>query len=375
MSKAWHNPLPTWITDDPAFVDLRQGPRHTLQVIANRCDKPDKKATAAPLLACFGGVKLIDTCGCDRATVKRHLAQLTQCGFIVPLTSGGGRLATIYGIPGERGQLDPFKADPDDKARLWTAADSSRIMHLVAQNAPLATPAKTAEKNAPAADAKRDGRGCKTHPHPSQNAPLPSPIPSSSTIPINHSPLPESDAQGDSEGGGSRDPSGGVDDEGTEPTAAEAEAMLLAVKGKGGKMMAPSVAQAIAADETARPHLRHWIATACGKRNPAGHIATCHKNHTAALQQQERARREEQAAIENAAIEIEAAEAHAAVALWSDAKIAEALQAAKAAGGRDAVLIVGNESPEWIRTNQRGPASKLRILIYRAARNTAEVAA
>ncbi len=102
---SWHNPLPTWITEDPAFRKLRQGPKHTLQMIANRCTSPPNNGPMA-LLVCFGGDSLIAACGCGNATFWRHMRKLHDLGYIAPLSRGGGRMASIYGVPGFEGELD-----------------------------------------------------------------------------------------------------------------------------------------------------------------------------------------------------------------------------------------------------------------------------
>ncbi|MCZ6734662.1 MAG: hypothetical protein O7C65_02605, partial [Planctomycetota bacterium] len=75
----------------------------TLQIIANRCDAPlrDKsgKIIGSPtLLVCIGGDRLIAECGCSSSTFWSQLRTLQALGYVVPLTNGGGRLASVYGI-------------------------------------------------------------------------------------------------------------------------------------------------------------------------------------------------------------------------------------------------------------------------------------
>ena len=48
----WHNHLPLWILEDPGYRRLRQAKRHTLQTIANKCDRAD---TDGNLMGAFGG--------------------------------------------------------------------------------------------------------------------------------------------------------------------------------------------------------------------------------------------------------------------------------------------------------------------------------
>ena len=90
----WNNRLPAWIRSDPAYKDLRQGPLHTLQVIADRCDGPLRDDNAeiigsATLLVCFGGKRLIKECGCWPSTFWSHMRTLQALGYVVPLTNGG----------------------------------------------------------------------------------------------------------------------------------------------------------------------------------------------------------------------------------------------------------------------------------------------
>ncbi len=85
----WHNALPSWIRADTAYQELRQSVRHTLQAIANHCDKPEEGCEV--LLVCFSGERVFASCGCRRSTFKAHVRELESLGYVVPLTRGGGR--------------------------------------------------------------------------------------------------------------------------------------------------------------------------------------------------------------------------------------------------------------------------------------------
>ena len=141
----WHNALPSWIRADSAYQELPQGVRHTLQTIANLCDKPSEGCEL--LLVCFAGERVYASCGCARATFKRHVQKLNSLGYVVPLTRGGGRLATVYGVPGERGQLDQHRAEEKAKPRLWSRADSEQLRSLVSGIETLAPPAPLVSQN------------------------------------------------------------------------------------------------------------------------------------------------------------------------------------------------------------------------------------
>ena len=187
---AWHNPLPAWIFADLRQRPLRQGPRTTLQTIANKCDAPprDRQGNvigSGTLLGCFGGQNLIDACGCRKAAFWTHLNDLMQRGYVVPLSKGGGRLASVYGVPGKQGELDPFRAERRDKARRWTRKDTAKIRQLlVSGNQTLADGepgnGQVSENKTPAV--RKPNRYCpETGRLPSESRTLPSPIPSSST--------------------------------------------------------------------------------------------------------------------------------------------------------------------------------------------------
>lgn len=151
----WHNALPSWIRADTTYHELRQGVRHTLQAIANRCDKPEEGCEL--LLVCFSGERVFASCGCRRSTFKAHVRKLESLGYVIPLTRGGGRLATIYGIPGERGQLDQHRAEKKAKPRLWRRADSEQLRSLVSGFETLATPAPLVSGNRTAPVRESDG--------------------------------------------------------------------------------------------------------------------------------------------------------------------------------------------------------------------------
>ncbi len=161
---AWHNALPAWITCDPAYQRLRQGPKRTMQTIADRCDEPPRDESSPALLVCFGGVGLIAACGCHAATFRRHKDELDRCGFIVRLSGGSGRLADVYGIPGHRRELDPYRAKRGERRGTgpggrWTHPDTRQLRSLVSHNATLAggVPSKGEHsQNATAAIAKCD---------------------------------------------------------------------------------------------------------------------------------------------------------------------------------------------------------------------------
>ena len=144
----WFNELPVWIREHPEYMKLRQGPRQTLQVIANRCDAPlqgkrDAPTVSKALLGCFGGKSLTKTCGCSASTFWVHLKKLIDLGFVVPLTNGGGHTASAYGVPGHAHELDRFVArrttrgdrgSGGDKAKKWTKNDTRKLRSLLSGN-------------------------------------------------------------------------------------------------------------------------------------------------------------------------------------------------------------------------------------------------
>ena len=195
--QAWHNALPAWITCDPAYQRLRQGPKHTMQTIADKCDQPPRDETreiigSPALLVCIGGLRLIADCGCAPSTFWSHLRTLQARGYIVPLTNGGGRLASVYGIPGRHGELDAYRAKPGDKARRWKREDAPELRRLLSENRTLAQakptdPEPSGNRRAPLR--KSEGTPPKTGRQPSGNRTLPSPLPSSCTSAHKPSPL------------------------------------------------------------------------------------------------------------------------------------------------------------------------------------------
>ena len=171
----WHNALPAWIQTDLAERLLRQGPRATLQAIADCCDAPEKTCHES-LLVCFGGKGLIRACGCATSTFWTHLRTLKERGYVVELQRGGGRLASIYGVAGSRGELDPYRAKPGQKPRRWREADTARIRSLVSENRTLADRRATTHRIASRSAGARGSEGSrsKTGGQPSGNRTLPS---------------------------------------------------------------------------------------------------------------------------------------------------------------------------------------------------------
>ncbi len=105
-TRRWHNHLPGWILDDPAYQRLRGQFKRTLQAIANKGDLHEDGS----LYPCFGGADLISQAGCSRSKFWAHLKRLEELGFVVTLNRGGqiGRrnLGNVYGVPGTKGGLD-----------------------------------------------------------------------------------------------------------------------------------------------------------------------------------------------------------------------------------------------------------------------------
>ena len=102
--------LPEWIANHADHRELKQGPRNTLQGIANMCDPPDQ---AGSLLGAYSGQKLFDACGISKSTFIRHIRTLERLGFVVKIGQGGqfGRynVSNTYGIPGKPGALDDHR--------------------------------------------------------------------------------------------------------------------------------------------------------------------------------------------------------------------------------------------------------------------------
>ena len=209
-SLPWHNALPPWIRSDPAYLKLGQGFRMTLQTIANKCDAPPETGPQT-LLVCFGGDQLYEACGCDRRTFQRHLRRLKGLGLVVELSHGSGRQTSVYGIPGQRGELDGYQAQArrcGSRPRgWWERADTTRLRQQLADGPPPEVKSKTkllerqsaalAEgrntsledgQDAAAGAAKCHGRGGKMPRQGRQNAALPSSLPSSRTSALNPPP-------------------------------------------------------------------------------------------------------------------------------------------------------------------------------------------
>jgi hypothetical protein len=106
----WHNALPAWILADPTYHALRQGPKATLQAIADQADAPND---AGHLLNCYGGERLVQRAGVCRRTFWNHLAKLEAAGFVVLLARikrASGSTFNVYGIPGRlNGLIDVRK--------------------------------------------------------------------------------------------------------------------------------------------------------------------------------------------------------------------------------------------------------------------------
>lgn len=184
MSQEWQNLIPRWITEDQEYQHLRQGPQKTLQAIANGCSAPARRDGTESLLICFGGKGLIAASGCGRSTLWRHLRQLLLLGFVVRLGKGGGFIASVYGVPGRRGDLDEFRCDRKSERRIWKKTDTLFIKQKMAERACQlgAEQPNLAPQNGTALVPKRDGVRPKTGRAESQNGAL-SPL----THPIYHS--------------------------------------------------------------------------------------------------------------------------------------------------------------------------------------------
>lgn len=125
------NALPTWITDDPAWNAPRvTAIRHTLQVMANRGELDD----FGNLIVC-GGTDLIDASGVKARAFWRHIAWLTDHGFVVVVGRGGklrigGRVcANFYAIPASpsREGLTPVQRE----RRRWIEVDGRRTLAVL----------------------------------------------------------------------------------------------------------------------------------------------------------------------------------------------------------------------------------------------------
>lgn len=108
--RQWHNHLPGWIVSHPNYAELPQGPRRTLQTIADSCDSPD---SAGSLRAAVGGQRLAIRAGCSVRTLFRHILRLEGPGFIVCVALGlvfdGRMFPNQYAVPGVHGALDSVR--------------------------------------------------------------------------------------------------------------------------------------------------------------------------------------------------------------------------------------------------------------------------
>jgi hypothetical protein len=202
----WHNALPAWIANDATYQKLRQGCRHTLQAIADWCDDPKRFDNGETLLVCFGGDSLIRECGCSTRTYRRHMKVLTKNGFVVCVSGGVGKLASIYGIPGCHGELDAYRAEPGDRrgsgpGGRWTEQDTELMrVQLGCQNTLTARVSDNEStlgcQSAPTEVSDCRPRRDKLSAQTCQNVTLPSPVPSPNH-PITNSVDDEDSVQGD----------------------------------------------------------------------------------------------------------------------------------------------------------------------------------
>lgn len=176
----WHNQLPLWIVNSIEYQTMRQGPRHTFQTIANRCDDPKRFDNGETLLVCFGGDSLIEACGCEKATFWEHVKRFIDWGWIICLSYGGGRLANVYGIPGYHDELDPYRAPPGKRCGTgrggtWTKKDTDNLRSLLSENQTLEEGKPLVSGNRTAPVRKSDTTRPENRRQPSENRSLPSP--------------------------------------------------------------------------------------------------------------------------------------------------------------------------------------------------------
>lgn len=98
--------LPRWIYADPAYATLSVPERHLLSVIAGKCDQ--HRTGLAPA---FTGRKLFIAAGLSRSSFWRHLGRLEGLGYVVVVSRGGGKLASVLAIPGWRGAFDELRVE------------------------------------------------------------------------------------------------------------------------------------------------------------------------------------------------------------------------------------------------------------------------
>lgn len=102
------NCLPDWILQSDAYANLPLNAQRLLQVIANKCDRPENPG--GDLMVAFGGEHLWKTARISRATFWRLITLLERTGFIVTLVTGRAPgKSNQYAIPGKRGSLNGHK--------------------------------------------------------------------------------------------------------------------------------------------------------------------------------------------------------------------------------------------------------------------------
>jgi len=140
------HPIPPWIVGDENFHKLKSPQKHTLQGICNSCNEStlchasdlcheSELAHASPgavrdLVGAFGGQPLMEACGCNPRTFWRHLKKLEALGYVVTLsrggTIGGKNYGNQYGVPGQRGSLQPRRANREMRRMIRGADDRFR---------------------------------------------------------------------------------------------------------------------------------------------------------------------------------------------------------------------------------------------------------
>lgn len=381
--RPWLNHLPAWIHGDPAYATLGAAARHVLQVIANRCDSPTAKGGNESLLGCFGGEDLVGECGCSRSSFCEHVGHLTKLGFVTILSRGGGRNASVYGVPGQKGELDPFRAPIHSKPLRWSKVASDRIRQELRATATALCNAHNSMAAAPRLIGTRPESGRV----PSQNRTLPSS--SSIPMPLPHKPSPtepisarlsrfgfdndeEIPREGVSVGSEARGADsvrpgmavgpdhaadGGIDDE------QAAHDLLKGLPGYGGGNMSRAAAYLIASCREAWEVIPSWIKASKNATNRAGYVVACYRQWRQSSWERERTK----ARMHEKAKRIPQEEADLYVKRLSDERLHELLLLVVSSNRSGTEFITGMERPEDIREKEMLVSNRIRMEIYRQA--------
>lgn len=186
-TRAWHNPIPAWIQNDPGWPKLSATARLVMQAITNECDRP---LSDGSLIGGFGSAgHFAAKIGCARSTFWRALQRLHSNGYVVLLARGGvirlrtkagmANAANTYGIPGHKGSLSGRAVNREMVQMICTVeGDRKRVVTAPGDQSSFWVEDRTTVVR------KSDGGSPKIGLPQSENRTLPSSIPSPIPSPV-----------------------------------------------------------------------------------------------------------------------------------------------------------------------------------------------